>query len=471
MINTQDYTFERNIVTGKYGYALSTFEGVLDYILEAHIDLSKMSTKNVRFWSAIRTGDMDQVRKFIHDDAYDARDADGNNALMVACMYGQAAIADYLLQSPDHSRNDQNSTPLICAIQHGNSLDTVHLLLRDDNIKASVNTVFDHAGNTAVLYACSTNNIELVKTLLEEGDAQLDTAKSAMTHDSALHVAARNDSSMPFLLYVLQQFNDITAMNRRNNSGETVYHVCTCADFVKYVLGQVGSAKQVIMRSIDNHLGRSPIMAWAAKGRLDLVELLISDLSTKDCARVDNQGNTLLHLLAAHLTKGLVFGKKSLEFIIKKLKNVVHVREWRYGNTAIHFAAEISTLAATQNVGNAVLFIRTLVKYGAAVDAVNYKDEHPVNISKIPDVIACLDGKYAWYDNIQSCLTRKCLELHLNPILPITKHNTHQYTWAVTRPWIESSPDRQQSEIYYIITSKQVGKKVTNNNDDEKQLF
>jgi ankyrin repeat protein len=340
-------------------------------------------------------GDMDQVRKYSHDDdAHDALDANGNNALMIACTYGQTEMAAHLLKSPDNSRNDQNSTPLICAIRQGNSLDTVRVLLQDANIKASVNTVFDLAGNTAALYACGTNNIDLLKALVDEGGAQLDQAKNSTTQDSALHIAARNDASLPFLLYVLEQMNDTMAMHRRSSLGETVYHVCKQVDFIKYVLDQVPSAKRVIVRSYDHKLGRSPIMVWASKGRLDLVELLISDLSVEDCARVDSQGNTLLHLLATNLTKGLIFGEKSIYLIIKKLRSVVHVREWNHGNTALHFAAETSTLASTQNINNAILFIRALVKYGATLDAVNYRDEHPVNISRIPELTACLDGKY-----------------------------------------------------------------------------
>jgi ankyrin repeat protein len=368
---------------------LSTFEGVLDYILREHADLSRVSTKNLCFWLAIQTGDIDQVRKYSHDYAHDTLDTNGNNALMIACIHGQAEIAAYLLQSPDQgSRNDQNSTPLICAIQ-SNSLDTVRVLLQDTNIRQTVNTVFDNAGNSAALYACSTNNIDLVKVLVERGGAQLDLAVSTTTRDSALHVAAGSDASLPFLLYIFHHTTN--ALHRRNSHGETVYHVCKNVDFAKYLLNQVVSAKQTMIKSIDT-FGRSPIMTWAAKGRLDLVELLISDLNTEDCARVDRQGRTLLHLLASHLTKGLTYGGNSLDFIVSKLRSIIHVREWSHGSTALHLAAETSTLASMQSVNGAIEFIRTLVKYGAELDAVNDRDEHPINISRIPEIISCLDG-------------------------------------------------------------------------------
>lgn len=41
---------------------------------------------------------------------------------------------------------------------------------------------------------------------------------------------------------------------------------------------------------------------------------------------------------------------------------------------------------------------------------------------------------------------------------PVMKHSMYQYSWYVTRPWIEQSSDDRSSEIYYIVKSGQIGK-------------
>ncbi|KAL7333573.1 hypothetical protein PS15p_202461 [Mucor circinelloides] len=444
LVYMKDYTFERNIKTGKYGYALSTFEGVLEYILDAHPYLSKLSKQNVQFWSCIKTGDLEQFRQAMidHEDAADVHDIQGNNALMMACFHGQTQIAAELLtrQHVQMTRNDQNKTPLIAAIQ-SRSIDVIHMLLKNSDVVRSTLGSVDSLGNTAVLYASSTNNVDILQAIVQQDNTQLLDQINRKTGDTALHIAARNGGSMNFINYILQHCSNPKITRKKNLKGETFFHLCRNLEYVEHAIKQHRSNVNVIVNQVD-HLGRTPLMTWAAYGRLDLVEAIMP--YARDYSRVDNDGRTVLHLIAMHLGRHFSFGNNSLDYIIKRMKHIVNVRDWCHGNTALHIAAETTTLASAQSVSNAIAFIKALVKHGAVTNAVNLRDEHPVNICRIPELTTCLD------------------ELHLKRetcYSSIMKYNSvYQYTWAVTRPLIQQHVKDHTSEVSYFIKSGQIGK-------------
>lgn len=372
LIYMKDYTFEQNTVTGKYAYALSTFEGVLNYILTSSPDLSHLSAQNRTFWSAIQRGDLDHVKKELNSELCDT---EGNNALMVACIYGQPHIVQYLLS---HSTlvdavNDHGHTPLMCAVMKG-SLETAQLLLQDEKVQESIHRV-DDSGNTALLYAAASNNVSLMDTLLTETDGV--PMKNTMTHDTILHVAVRSNCSTLFLKRMLPYYS--TLKLSRNHKGETLYHVCESAVLLRCLLDH----EDRCMQARDNE-GRTPFMTWAMKGRLDLIELIWPYIGAEDVVKVDHQGQNVLHLIAQR--RHLTFGQNSMYFIVEKFREAVHARDWVYGNTPLHYAAE-----SIPNQ-NTIVLIKALVCYGACLDAINFRDEYPIDICKAPELIACLDG-------------------------------------------------------------------------------
>lgn len=378
-------------MTGKYGYALSTFEGVLEYILDAHAELSDISRQNVQYWSAIKTGDLDQVIRYDTSDAHDTRDAYGNNALMIACIHHQYDIVNYLLSVPVKGAmtNDMNSTPLMLAIQYGKSLEIVKLLLTDPHVIQSVNEIVDNYGNTAILYACAIDNLDMLKVLIQVANYPnlLDHHRNTLTGDSVLHVASRNKCSPEFIKYLLKL---CPQRNLKNKKLETFYHVCRDIQVLKWLLQDEKDNYHDFIRDLDEN-GRSPLMTWALDGRLDMIQLVTEKTHEGD-VNVDRDGNTLLHLLAMHTGKGLTLGDKSLDYMVEQFYISVNVRNWVHGNTPLHITAETSVLASAQSINNAVLLIRALVKHGAVLDAVNYRDEHPATICKIPELSMCLDG-------------------------------------------------------------------------------
>ncbi|KAI7874837.1 hypothetical protein K492DRAFT_240624, partial [Lichtheimia hyalospora FSU 10163] len=136
----KEFTFEQNLAVGRYGFAISTLEGVMQYILESRTHLASVSRRNDMLWTAIKSGDLDLVIQICGKhttmertsssarislslpavDITRVRDASGNNALMIAAVAGQTDIIEYMLQH--HSSNDDlyndRETLLMHPIRH-----------------------------------------------------------------------------------------------------------------------------------------------------------------------------------------------------------------------------------------------------------------------------------------------------------------------------------------------------------------
>lgn len=370
--------------------------------MNAHPELSKLSKQNVEYWSAIRTGDMDQIVSFNNSDMHDTRDIHGNNALMIACIHHQPKIVEYILSKPASAAavnvtNDMKSTPLMLAIHRGKSLETVKVLLKDPAVIQSISTSVDKLGYTAILYACSINNLEILATLLDiVGHKDLDGQINELTGESALHIAARNRCSTNFMKYIMNHLRH-DSLRLKNQKQQTFYHLCRNKCFLENLLLNDDVGQNVvynIMHDLDE-ASRSPLMTWATKGRLDLIELVVAKYANNGVgySKVDKNGRTLLHLLAMHLCKGLTYGEKSIDYLVENLKSCINVKDWVHGNTPLHIAAETSTLASAQSIHHAISFVNALVRHGAVIDSVNDRDEHPINICRIPELTSCLDGR------------------------------------------------------------------------------
>ncbi|KAI8366463.1 hypothetical protein EDC96DRAFT_508165 [Choanephora cucurbitarum] len=449
LIYMKDYTFERSVVSGKYGYALITFEGVLDYILNTHLDLMVLSKNNTLFWSAIKNNNIDYVRQIMLDQKIydDLRDTNGNNALLLACIYGSQDIVSFLLANyvtQTSVRNDEDATPLICAVRYG-QLAVVETLLEEDPLTMQSIHAVDSHGNTAALYACATGRLDILQ-LLNAHMGQLLDHVNPITEDTAIHMAVRNKhASMSFLIYVFDRVNP-QLRRKQNKNGDTFYHVCSHVQLLKHRLQNYYLDDRFMIHYIPNHNNLLPTMVWAADGRLDLVESVLPKLSKQDVMHVDNQGRTLLHLIATCIgrKKYVSFGENSLEFIVEKLKDSIHFKDWTHGYTSLHLACK-TIPPSKDTTADLIAFIKALLKYKAVIGAVNFKDETSLHLCKAPELVNCIEESMLKTD-MSLGYTTKC--------------RAYQYVWAVTRP-ITKIGANEPTEIQYVVKSGQIGKPET----------
>lgn len=353
---------------GRDGYALSTLEGVMDYVLSS--DLAPLSLQNKRLWQIVRQGDL--VRFQQHPGPLDVRDQEGNNALLLACRFGQTELVEHIRRRQGIGAddvNDADQTPLMCAIQ-SQSHGLVRALLQDDHVLATIQDV-DRDGHSALFYLTATHDLDLLDTLWRAIRPPV-RLTHALTADSLLHRAAANHCPIAFLQYLIP----FSQPESKNNDGQTVYHLCPHRDLLQQV------DRRLILNDRDR-FGQCPLMVWASQGRLDLVELF---LDTADWPRVDHQGKTLLHLIAARLTRGITFGEKSLASVVEHCRPLIHARDDRW-ETALH-------VAASQSGPVAHAFIRAIHRFGGALDWMNLAGEQPVDGCQHADTACLLEGKW-----------------------------------------------------------------------------
>jgi len=117
-----------------------------------------------------------------------AQGSEGNRALDVACLQGDAATSRLLLDhgADPNLRNKSGSTPLHDAALNGNK-EVIELLLAH---KASINEIASADGSTPLQYAASMDRLEAAQTLVQHGaDVMLKNAKGL----TAIQLAEKNN--------------------------------------------------------------------------------------------------------------------------------------------------------------------------------------------------------------------------------------------------------------------------------------
>lgn len=377
----QEFTFERNLDMGRYGFALSTLDGALQYIFEARTQLISMSERNERFWQAIRNGDLEQTRELFTEEMAMLRDQVGNNALHAAASSGKSQIVSYLMERMElFDRNDRGETVLMQAI-YANSKETVQLILDEQDIDLEVR---NNDGNTALLLAAQLCLNDVVPLLMHCG-----CSPYARNNDGRgiLHLASKDKQLMLELLDKV----DPCMLSWQDNHGETFLHLCQDPHIINKVV-ELNSCQDSTVLDISDNQGRTPLLTWASRGRMDLVEAFLSHkAATMDrlCAR-DKDGQNVLHLMVAALNAKFI-EPKNLSHFLERFKDLVDVRDDLDGSSPLHVASKGKV--TNDNRQFLFNFIRSLViEFHARVDVRNSKGKRPAHIAQDPELLALLDG-------------------------------------------------------------------------------
>ena len=98
LIYMRNFIFIDDVESGEIGYALSTFEAVLSYLVSDSGGLRRASRRNNRLWKAARGGDLSALRKLLEPN----RGHDETN--LSSCIGGDHATGD--LGRPDNSDDE-----------------------------------------------------------------------------------------------------------------------------------------------------------------------------------------------------------------------------------------------------------------------------------------------------------------------------------------------------------------------------
>lgn len=219
----------------------------------------------------------------------------GRTALMMAALNGRQTMVEFLMkQGANLHRCDINGmNALLWAVSNADSA-TVNLLFNHHG----THLLLDHAGNSGIVIAAASGNLETLKVLLTPVRANnlYDVNTPNKKKDTALTVAAANGHEA-VVRELLQAKAHVLHVNDAGRSAklEAIAHG---HEAIAHLLE---SAEQALLRSAESTNG-----ILAALGRIPVLGPLLPSIQTIKIAEVDKEGNSALALAARYGHKDMV---------------------------------------------------------------------------------------------------------------------------------------------------------------------
>ncbi|XP_046560342.1 ankyrin repeat domain-containing protein 29-like [Haliotis rubra] len=210
-------------------------------------------------------------------------DSDANNILHIACIGGHVKIVKYILtnvQVDINSKGYNGMTPVMLASNFGHQ-SVFQLLIK----KKCVLRIINENGMNILHVACAGNNVEIVKYILKENIASINSRDN--TGKTPVMLAAECGHTDVFKLLLNNQCD-----TQVYEDGNTILHT-SCA------LGHVDIVKCILTQGLihidscgQNQM--TPVMLAAKNGQRNTFDLLVNNKC--DMKKCDTNGNTVLHM-------------------------------------------------------------------------------------------------------------------------------------------------------------------------------
>ena len=278
-----------------------------------------------QWFNASSTGNLEELKKiFAYNDInVNARDKDGNTALILSASQGSLGCVKYLLrQGADLTWKGESGKNASTLAEENNKTDVLQYLKQRNY---QLESWFD---------AAKQGDITSLQERFEEGD---------------INVNARDKSGYTALLWsaqgpTKQQSNSIRSTTSNIDSTEGGYYQC-----VKYLVEQGAN-----IHARDDRYNSTPLLKSAGRRQHAILKYLL-DMGA-NLTDQDNDGYTAF-LLSAY--SGLL---KSLKYLLNKFSDHVNIENSnRYGATALLLSAENGREA----------FVQYLLKKNADIHATN----------------------------------------------------------------------------------------------------
>lgn len=289
----------------------------------------------ISFWESIRTNSIETVQFFINNnliDLEDMRDEDENTPLMLSVIYGHLLLSKIFLSFyPDfiHISNKHNYLPLTISVFNSDLL-LFHLLLA--NYHEPINNLTE-----LMIIAIHNECLEIVQQLIQSHFHNV--WDNILMH----HASCQNNIEIFNLVSKLNWLEDPSqykvadaVMNKFNyivfqdENGEIPLHWSVMRGDIRIVKSLVETMSNCgVSVDFKSKSGLTPFHLACLKQDKEVVHLLYDNGANVN--ETDNEGNSIIHLLAA------IGDKDWLDYIINKF-NVNCFLKNQKGNTPLVLA-------------------------------------------------------------------------------------------------------------------------------------
>jgi ankyrin repeat protein len=236
-------------------------------------------------FSAAKRGHMEVVRLLVDELGVDPGERnviDGGTALWAAARVGNLEMLEFLLErgASADGANVDGLTPMMAAALSGKS-ECVRLLIDQGGADPNAR---EKKGDTAMIMACAMGGTEIVEFLARECDADPNIA--GRFGDTALIVACKK-GHLDIVKFLVEESKVDPDAKNEETGGCPFFHACEYGQLavVRYLANEA-KAKTSVRCS-----GLGPIHAATARGHLEVVEFLITDVGV-DANEPDDKGFT-----------------------------------------------------------------------------------------------------------------------------------------------------------------------------------
>lgn len=354
LIYVRNFIFIDDVESGELGYALSTFEAVLAYLVLDSAGLRRASRRNKALWDAARSGNMDELRKIMEPDSSAVDDDD----LSESPTSSRRASTTMSLRSGSSRR--ASALTLAERFSHGSGLSHVFPFQTNGDSETDLYSPIRRIKKVAmdtrslsegseISYHSMTASIGTIGSILE-GDISVE--RLSQTNDgfgeSVLMMAVQNErpEALKYLLSLSEYYPPYFVIEDMNNEDTTLLSAAIqlghtelidiVMNFVMSTFSKIQVAQYLVHqdiwgRSIGHYLFHAPhlitrigsLIPWRQRDKNgqtplfalcrsydhanyhDMVEAGLTaatiaqrdDLPLHVDEHVDNKGNTLLHII------------------------------------------------------------------------------------------------------------------------------------------------------------------------------
>lgn len=368
--NARYWIAQSHFSARRFDVALSAFQKLLDESptgtnvssVKLMIERIQQVQKNRALFEAVKKGDIEQVKSLIIDGAdIDAKWDD-------TCTKEERKNAQ---------ARDIDETPL-CYAANTNNLEIVKFLVEAG---ADVNEGYF----TPLVLAVENNNMEITKYLIDHGadinpqrdwgplqaavynnESNIEMVRFLLDKGSDINISGRRNYP-PLRLAIVSDLRDIVELliqrgadlNIKNPSGSTPLHAAIIKEKTEYVQLLLEAGADI---NAEDDSGLTALYIAAQKGYNNIVELLLS--KGADINARNHSGLTALHI------SGQNGDSNAVELLLKKVADI-NVKDTQDGYTALHLAVKFGKMD----------MIKLLIDKGADINAKDKNGRTPLHLA------------------------------------------------------------------------------------------